>query len=127
MAVFPAVYFTSTTKYPESGNRISLANSYDFTSGPSAPDQRIFTLKLQGMQYFVTSGGAIDLSPEPGRNMAVLEAFYLLHKLHVTFDFTHPVYGVVRCKFNRPLEIPEGERGANGLLVDFDMELREQP
>lgn len=127
MAVFPATYFTSTTKYPESGNRITLANSYTFTSGPTAPDQRIFTVKVQAMQYFLTAGGVLDLTPEVGRNLAVLEAFYNVHKLHVIFDFTHPVYGVVKVKFNRPLEIPEGIKGGNGMVEDFDVELLEQP
>lgn len=121
MAVFPAVYFTYATRYPQSGTRISLSNSYDFTAGPTAPDQRTFILKLSGMQYFG------NLTSQVNRNMEVLEAFYNTHKLHVTFDLPHPIYGTVKVKFNRPLEIPEGIQGGNGVLDPFTVELIEQP
>lgn len=127
MAVFPCEYFTFTTKYPESGTRVQLGGSYMFTAPPSAPDQRIFTLTLAGMQYFVNANGSINTALYPSRNMAVLEQFYNDHKLYLTFDFTHPVLGAVKCKFNRPLEIPKGIPGGNGVLEEFDIELVEMP
>lgn len=127
MAVFPASYFTVQTKYPNSGTRIQLGNSYMYTSPPVAPDQRIFIVKLQGMTYFLNANGTINTTTQTGRNMAVFEQFYLDHKLYMTFDFTHPVYGLVKCKFNKPLEIPEGIAGGVGILPSFDVELVEIP
>lgn len=127
MAVFPCTYFTYATRYPETGTRIQFGNSYTFAAGPTSPDQRVFTLSLAGMQYFVDDLGAIDLSQEPGRNMAVLEAFYNTHKLHLTFDFNHPVLGLVQCKFNRPLDVPEGVPGGGGVVNDVSVELIEIP
>lgn len=127
MAIFPAEYFTWTTKYPDSGLRIAFARSYAYTAGPTAPDQRIFVLRLQGMQYFLYPLGSIDRVSEAGRNLAKLEDFYQAHKLHVAFDLNHPVYGTVSCKFNRPLELPEGVQGGNGLVDIVEVELLEQP
>lgn len=127
MATFPATYFTCETQYPESGARIQLGRSYQFDSEPEAPDQRIFRLNLQGMQYFLDAGGAIDETPSPGRNMAVLEAFYVTHKRWKTFVFNHPVYGAVNCKFNTPLNIPAGITGGDGVLPGFSVELIEIP
>lgn len=127
MAVFPCEFFTFTTKYPESGTRIQLGGSYMFTAPPAAPDQRIFTLTLTGMQYFVNTNGTINTTLNISRNMAVLEQFYNDHKTYLTFDFNHPVLGVVKCKFNRPLEIPKGIPGGNGVLEAFDVELVEMP
>ena len=127
MAVFPCEYFTYTTKYPESGTRVQLGGSYMFTAPPSAPDQRIFTLTLGGMQYFLNTNGSINRSTKPERNMAVLEDFYADHRLYLTFDFLHPVYGGIKCKFNRPLEVPRGMAGGNGVLEAFDVELIEIP
>lgn len=98
-----------------------------YTSPPVAADQRTFIVKVQGMQYFLTDLNAIDLSESPGRNMAVLEAFYNEHKMYLNFDFTHPVYGLVVCKFSTPLEIPDGISGGNGILPTFDLELIEIP
>jgi hypothetical protein len=127
MAIFPCTYFTYATRYPESGARIQFGNSYTFAAGPTAPDQRIFTLTLPGMQYFVDQNGDIDLITEGNRNMAVLESFYNTHKLHLVFDFNHPVHGLIQCRFNRPLEVPEGIPGGNGVLEDVTVELIEIP
>lgn len=98
-----------------------------YTSPPVAADQRTFNVKVQGMQYFLDETNALDLSIESGRNMAVLEAFYNTHKMYMNFDFTHPVYGIVVCKFSAPLEIPEGISGGNGIFPAFDLELIEIP
>lgn len=127
MAVFPAKYFRFSTKYPQSGTRIQLGRSYQFDTPPEAPDQRIFVLKLQGMQYIVGSQGNLNANLEPGRNMLALENFYNDHKLATSFTFDHPVYGSLTCKFNRPLEIPEGLAGGDGVLPEFEVELIEQP
>lgn len=127
MATFPATYFTVQTKYPQSGSRVQLGNSYLYTAPPLAADQRIFNVKLQGMTYFVGSDDFLDYTVQLGRNMAVLEQFYLDHKLYLTFQFNHPVYGVVNCKFNQPLQIPEGIPGGSGMLPTFEVELVEIP
>lgn len=127
MAVFPAKYFTVQTKYPNSGTRIQLGNSYMYSAPPVAPDQRIFIVKLQGMTYFVASNGTLDTTTQTGRNMKVFEDFYVAHKLYLSFDFPHPMLGTVKCKFNRPLEIPEGVPGGSGMLPVFEVELIEIP
>lgn len=127
MAVFPCEYFQTSTKYPDSGSRVQMGNSYVFTAPPTAPDQRVFVVALSGMQYFVDGAGVIDLSSNLSRNMAHLDSFYNDHKLYLSFDFNHPIYGLLRCKFNRPLEIPNGIKGGNGLIEDFSLELMEIP
>ncbi len=125
--MFPAIYFTYATKYPASGTRVQLGRSYIYAAPDPAPDQRIFVLTLTGMQYFVTGGGAIDTVTQPGRNMKVLENFYNTHRLHSSFTFNHPILGTLTCKFNRPLEIPVGITGGNGVLEPFEVELIEVP
>lgn len=127
MPTFPATYFKFSTKYPNSGTRLQLGRSYQFSAPPQAPDQRIFALSLQGMCYFSNGMGVINLVTEPGRNMAVLEAFYNTHKMAFKFDFRHPVYGLRECRFNAPLQIPEGITNGYGILPDFDVELVEIP
>lgn len=127
METFPCAYFTFSTQYPESGTRIQLGRSYQYDAMPEAPDQRIFTLTLQGMYYFVNINDEIDHTILPERNIAVLEDFYNEHKRAKSFLFNHPVYGEVECKFNTPLEIPEGKAGANGLVENIQVELIEIP
>ena len=126
MATFPALYFKYATKYPQSGTRLELARSYVFTSEAEAPDQRIFSLSLSGMQYFVV-GGQLSAAPHPERNMKVLEDFYIEHRLSKSFTLDHPLYGEVVCKFNKPLEIPEGVSGGDGFLPTCEVELLEIP
>lgn len=125
MEIFPALYFTYSTRYPESGSRLQFARSYTYTVEAEAPDQRTFMLDLEGMQYFVFADGRLDDVSHPERNMAVLEAFYSRHRLALSFLFNHPVYGELRCKFNRPLEVPPGVKGGNGVLETLNVELIE--
>lgn len=127
MQFFPPKYFRYRTAYPESGTRIQLGNSYQFDSPPDSPDQRIFTLMLQGMTYFVDASDALDRLYEPSRNLALLEDFYNTHKRATPFILEHPVYGQVVCKFNRPLNIPEGISGGSGLVDIIEVELIEVP
>lgn len=127
LLVFQPQYFSYSTRYPESGQRIMLGNSYQFDAPPSAPDQRIFILKLKGMTYFVNANGTINATIKPERNLAALEAFYNQHKRAKEFQLNHPVYGAVVCKFNTPLNIPEPLPGGSGVFPDFDLELIEIP
>lgn len=126
MDSFPAEYFRFSTRYPESGTRVQLGRSYQFDTMPEAPDQRTFLLVLLGMTYFVNPLG-IDLLIEPGRNLGLLEDFYNRHKTARGFSFQHPVYGWTECKFKKPLEIPEGIAGGDGMVPEFEVELIEIP
>ncbi len=127
MATFPAVYFSYATKYPESGFRVELSRSYMYTSPAEAPDQRTFALTLSGMKYFLDGSDQADRVKETERNMWVLEDFYIEHRLSKSFTFNHPLYGALICKFNRPLEIPEGIANGGGVLPSFPVELIEIP
>jgi hypothetical protein len=127
MANFQPRYYSYSTRYPESGQRIKFGNSYGFTATPTAPDQRVFMLKLQGMEYFLLPDGSLDLTTTLSRNLGAFEEFYREHQLHTEFNLAHPVYGTVKCKFLRPLEIPEGIRGGNGVWDTIEVELEEQP
>lgn len=125
MQTFDFPYHTFRTEYPESGNRVQLGGNYIFTAPPNGPDLRRITLKFETMFYYVTSSDAIDTTKNPKLNMAVLEAFYNEHKLHKSFLYPHPVYGNMEVKFMSPLKIPEGIKGGNGALGDFEVDLIE--
>lgn len=127
METFPCEFFTYSTRYPDSGIRIQLGRSYQFDVMPEAPDQRIFTLSLKGMFYFVDGEGAIDITSHPERNLGLLDKFYNDHKRAKSFTFNHPVFGALECKFNTPLEIPMGKEGGNGYVENIQVELIEIP
>lgn len=127
METFPAQYFRYSVQYPNSGIRIQLGRSYQFDTPPEAPDQRVIILKVQGMQYFLDAAQVLTATPEPERNLLVLENFYTAHRLAKSFLLNHPIYGAIECKFNRPLNIPEGIAGGNGTVPEFDVELIEIP
>ena len=124
---FPWIYHRYSTKYPESGNRLELGGSYQFSSEPDGPDQRIFTLYFETMCYFTDASGAIDATVSPEINFAALENFYKTHRLWKSFLYDHPVYGQVTVKFSKPLEIPKGIMGGFGSLEPFTIELIEIP
>lgn len=126
MANFNFPYHTFTTEYPESSFRVNLGGSYQFSAPPVAPDQRIFTLHFKALKYFIVSG-VVDKSVSPEVNLARLEDFYDLHKLHATFTYPHPVHGNIPCRFNKPLKIPKGTEGGNGVVENIEIELIEMP
>lgn len=127
METFPITMFRFGTKRPETGQRMQLGGSYVYTEPPSGPIQRVFELKIPGLQYFLDQAGLLDLTQEVHRNMAVLEAFYEEHQLHKSFLFDHPVYGQITCKFNAAMPTPQGIPDGNGMVEDLDINLIEIP
>lgn len=128
MAEFDFDYHKTTTAYPESGTRLQLGKSYTFASEPTYPDQRVLTLHFPGMFYFChPTTGVPDLTRNPKVNFGRLEAFYKEHRLWKDFDYTHPIYGLLRCKFNKPLQTPKPIDNRPGELEGFTVELLEMP
>ncbi|WCD44160.1 hypothetical protein Lumi_021 [Xylophilus phage Lumi] len=126
MDTFNFPFHAVSTKHNSDGSAVKLGRGYTYTSKPTAPSQRLFTLSFQAMQYFGTDGNP-NKAIKPQINMAVLDDFYLAHELWSDFIYPHPVYGNVVVKFNKPLEIPEGLPGGNGVTKSFSIELMEQP
>lgn len=118
MALFPCKIFQYATSYPQSGSRIQLGNSYQYDVPSTAPDQRTITLTFSGMHY---GAAKADL------DMTVLETFYRQHRLDREFEFVHPNYGTLACKFLEPLNIPKVKPGGYGILEDFEVKLIEIP
>ena len=128
METFDFDYHSTSVQYPESGDRLQLGKSYLFTSSPTAPDQRLLTLYFPGMRNYVgATTGTPDLTTEPKLNFYRLEQFYLQHKLWKSFEYTHVQYGLLVCKFNKPLVTPKRVEGIPGLLEGFSLEFIEIP
>ena len=127
MADFNFPYHTVRTEYPESGFRVQLGNSYQYSAPPPAPDQRVFKLKFKILKWFTTPTGQIDRAAQPEINIALLEDFYLQHKMFATFTYNHPVHGSVSVRFNKPLQIPEGIEGGDGAVPGVEVEFIEVP
>ncbi len=127
MAVFSFPNHRVSTEYPDSSLRMQMGNSYQFSAPPPAPDQRKFILKFAVMKWFVTPSGGLDLNTHPDINLALLDQFYNQVKLWGTFTYSHPVYGDLSCRFNKPLVIPEGVEQGNGTVMNIQVELIEVP
>lgn len=128
MEIFDFPYHAYSTKYPDSGFKMKLGKSYTFSSGATAPDQREITLHFedQSMRKFRDGAASTpDLTKEPAINFNRLEKFYNDHKLHKSFQYDHPDYGMITVKFAKPLETPRTTRG--GWVKGFSLVLEEQP
>lgn len=125
MEIFNFPYHTVETEYPESGTRAQLGGSYVFTTPSTDPEQRKFTLNFKVLKYFVDDSGTIDDTLGFEYNLQRLDNFYQLHRLNTSFIYPHPVYGDVTVKFNKPLKIPKGLAGGNGIVEDITIELLE--
>lgn len=124
---FDFPYHTVETENPESGFRGQFGNSYTFTSAPTAPDQRLFTLDFPAMKFFVDENNQVTDLVNPQYNMYALIKFYHNYKLHKTFTYNHPVYGPVLVKFQKPLKEPKVMAGGFGVTESFTVQLVEVP
>lgn len=125
METFNFPYHTFETINPESGVRVQMGGGYLFNAAPDSPDQRTFKLAFEGMKYYVDSLGEADETIEPTKNMKAISEFYRAHRMHVTFLYDHPVYGLLEVKFNKPLVEPKGKKGGSGVVEAFEIELLE--
>lgn len=121
------MYHRVSTVYPDASIKVQFGNSYSFTAPPSAPDQRRFILKYAALKYFTDECDCIDLLTNPIINLGALEAFYNQVKTYSTFIYKHAIYGELPVRFNRPLTIPEGEVGGQGVHFNIEVELIEVP
>lgn len=125
MAEFDFPYHTVETQNPESSVLIQLGGGYQFTTPPTAPDQRTFVLHFPAMKYFTNSLGDLDETITPSLNMFRLIKFYQTYKTYKSFDYTHPVYGLLKVRFSKPLVEPEVLKGGFGITKDFEVNLIE--
>lgn len=130
MAVSPTFDFVNhmvEEKYPDPGTTIQLGNSYRFSTPPTAPDQRTFTLTFETMWRGLTSAGAMDSTTNYINNAGALLQFYENYKLHKTFQYKHPWLGLLNVRFSKPLELPKGMKGGDGWTEGFSVEFIEMP
>ncbi len=129
METFDWPFFTIKTKYPDTTIRFQFGRSYLFAVPPASPDQRMFSLRFPTLIYLETTpgSGVLDLTTEPNLNLGRLEDFYNRHKMFQSFDFIHPAHGAMVCKFNMPLEVPDGIPGGFGSVEEVNLEFIEIP
>lgn len=125
MAIFDFPYHTFQTQNPESSTSLQLGSGYVFAAPPSDPDQRIITLHFQGMKYFTDEFGIVTDLPKPEINFYRLIKFYQEHKMWKTFQYNHPVHGLMSVRFYKPLIEPEVIKGGFGVVKDFEIQLVE--
>lgn len=127
LEVFNYPYHSTQTENPESGFRGVMGKSYIFTAPPTDPDQRKFVLDFTTMKFFLDSEGDLTEDTEPEINMYNLINFYQRHKLYKSFQYQHPVHGLLEVKFNKPLMEPYVLPGGTGAVKAFTVELIEIP
>jgi len=127
LQTFDFPYHLYETVNPETGFRGQFGGSYVFTATPDAPDQRLFKLTFEAMKFFTNEDGSINVTLEPEINMKRLIDFYSEHKLHTTFQYQHPIHGLMVVKFNKPVPEPKGLKGGGGVVEGFEVELIEIP
>lgn len=117
---------TEEVAYPESSTRIQFGRGYAFVTKPQGPDQVRFTLHFELMQIFVNANGTINRTRSPQINLALLEDFYLAHRMHEKFILPSPRYGNTVVRFAKPFTY-KMKPGGFGTCEPFTLELESQP
>lgn len=123
---FHCGYFDVEMEYVEDTLVAPLGGNYQMIFKKTRPALRTLSLTIQGMQYFVnTENDSIDITHFTERNMALLEIFYLKHRLTEVFNFE---YGgeVIPVRFKEPLSISKVATNT-GVLDTIQLTLVEAP
>jgi hypothetical protein len=110
---------------PPQASPVMTMNGWPFSSRPKVPYQKTFVVKLQGMYWYLKDTGLYDADTDPRYNARRLELFYEEHGTWKSFQFPHPHYGWLECRFAQPVEVPEAVVNSNGLIEAFDVTLVE--
>jgi phage-related protein len=117
---------TANDQYPQNSINVKFGGGYQYSSYPTGPDQIIFTLSFQAMQFYLNAGN-VDATILPRQNMKALMDFYERNGTYKTFIYPHPVRGYVFVKFESPLQQPKTIKGGNGVTEPFEIKLILQP
>lgn len=137
MTTFDFPYHVPTDEYPQSGYNVSFGRGYSFASAPRGPDQLIFHLQFEGMFFWYNTSNVLDAAVRPELNVRRLQMFYEARRMYETFDYQHPIRGLVAVRFNKPMPqlkpmkhmvILDQASGARGHQVEsFQIDLVMQP
>lgn len=125
MERFNFPYHQFQTNYPDRGQILKMAGNWDYTVEPHAPVSREFILKFPLFKYFPEDEVA-GLSVRERQYCAnLLEDFYAQHETYKAFIYEHPRHGDQIVKFKKPLNLPSGKIGEEGVIRDITLTLRE--
>lgn len=127
MATFDFPFHTCRIKFPDDQARVRFGRNFAFASDPVVPPQRTFVLKMSGLQWTTDATGQVIVGSDLQRDALTFYNFYLAHRLSKTFDYPVPGFPTVKARFNKPLDIPEAEKGGFGVIPEFEIELIEVP
>ena len=125
MERFNFPYHQFETDYPERGKILKMAGNWDYSVTPPAPLSRDFILKFPLLQFFEDSDVAGLSAQQQGYCANLLEDFYLEHETFKAFIYEHPRHGDCIVKFKKPLRLPAGNIGENGVIRDISLTLTE--
>lgn len=122
---FPAGFYDVEIEYPDNSNLIPLGNNYTMTMYSVAKDLRTLKLTCTGLRYFIDYNDKIEINSYPDQNMALLEIFYLKHRLGKHFKFEY-MGEIIEVRFKEPISIPK-VNGNTGMISDLEITLIESP
>lgn len=122
---FPAEYYDVEIEYPDNSNIIPLGNNYSMSFTSVGRDIRIIKVSCSGLRYMFDSEDRLAFSYCSGENMALLEMFYLKHRLSKKFAFEY-LGEIIPVRFKDPLSIPKVE-GSTGIISTVELTLVETP
>lgn len=107
---------------PEQAKGLSM-NGWFFSAKPNVPWQYKFKVTVNGLQWFLNNDGSYNDGTNGPINARRFEQFVVDHGLWKVFDFPHPHFGTIQCRFSNLPAVPKGEVNANGVIAPFEVEL----
>lgn len=125
MNTFDFYHLAPVIKFPDDQIRVKFGRNFTFTTDPLNPPERVFVLMMTGLRWSTNASGIAVNGPEAKICAKRFYDFYLSKRMHLSFDYDLPGFGVLKVRFNKPVELPSAIPGGTGVLPDFEVELIE--
>lgn len=125
MATFDFYHLAPVIKFPDDQARVKFGRRFTFVTDPIDAPERTFTLMMTGITWTTDALGQAVVGPDLKLCAKTLYDFYVTHRMHRSFDYDLPGFGVIKARFNRPVEFPSAIPGGFGVLPEFEIELIE--
>lgn len=122
---FPCGFYDVEIEYREDTLAAPLGGNYTMIFKDNKPQLRTVKVSVDGLQYFRNECDCLSFDYAPWQNAALLEVFYLQHRLQNTFYLEY-AGEQLKLRFKEPLVITKPTPDS-GLLPTIDLVFIESP
>ena len=117
-----------TTVYNDVDQSLKLGGGWDYMIDPLVNPPRTFVLTFGALCWFtkrVNDQLMLDYETSAPINAGRLDKFFDTHRLHKPFWYPHPKYGLIKVRFDKPVNLANPSLNSKGVVQNVTVFLKE--